>query len=170
MKRIIVVLISILFLSGCNSNTVDYNKLVEEKLENAYTLYNAFYGVGLSKIFSEEPIIDKDDLYYLVNDEKLKNILNIKKLIDKTFEANLNEEYTSLISASDSIYKMMNNKLYSRYLGGCILEDFDKTKIKITKKTSKTIEIEYRGKKGTLYKKDKDYYFKENIIECDKDE
>lgn len=169
MKKILIGLLSILLLTGCEKLSNEEAEIaVLDSLENAYLASYIADGVGLA-VFADQKIEEEDVTWYKVADN-YNSVEELKAIVDKGYRGDVANDLKETI---DSKYKVIDGALYSTGVGGCALpyevetvrdelsKDVTINEIKTSKITITLSKTEY-----TLTKKSDNWLSEVQIFKC----
>lgn len=174
MKKIFLVAITLMFLTGCGMSDEEKENMLYKSLEKAYISVYSSEGVGLA-VYPEETVkIDEKD-WYLVALSKYKKVEDLTSLADDVYSDKIAKDLNKIISKR---YKESDTGLYSTGESGCTLpyqlvtdgEDSTieniKKDVKIKKIKMSKITFEYKGKEYEAKKSKDNYVFDDKIFSC----
>lgn len=179
MKKIFIVAITLLFLTGCGMTDEEKENMLYKSLEKAYTAVYASEGVGLA-VYPEETVkIDEKD-WYLVAISGYKKVEDLTSLADAVYTDEISKDINKIINEK---YKESDTGLYTTSEGGCTLPyqigetidndnkistiDSIKKDVKIKKIKMNKIVFEYKGKEYEGKKSKDNYVFDDKIFYCE---
>lgn len=175
MKKIIIIAITLLFLTGCGMSDEEKENMLYKSLEKAYTAVYASEGVGLAVYPNETVKIDEKD-WYLVAISGYTKVSDLTSLADDVYTEKISKKINKLINEK---YKESDTGLYTTSEGGCTLPyqidkegenstiDNIKKDVKIKKYKMNKIVFEYKGKEYVGSKSKDNYVFDEKIFACE---
>lgn len=169
-RKILVVMLSVLLLTGCGATKEEKETMFYDSLEQAYISVYSTDGVGLPVYEAEKITLDNVD-WYKVASSKYDNYEKIEDMISNVFDEKIGSELKSTLSKK---YKEVDAVLYTTSTGGCLLDyQIDDTlvsnlkkNVKITKIKGSKVKFEYKKKKYTAKKDGNFYIFDSKVFEC----
>lgn len=170
MKKILIIALSLLLLTGCTSDEEKENMLYTA-LEKAYIVQYSIEGPGLPVYDQEKTTVDGKD-YYMVALSDYTKISRLLSLAEDAFTTDLSKEVSKTINEK---YMDIDNELYTISEGGCVmpylidkeLQDNLKKNIKIKKVKMNSIVFEYEGKEYTAKEQDDKYVLSDKVFVCE---
>lgn len=168
MRKIFIILVCLITLTGCNkkteSKTNGYKTKVSELLEKNYTLSLYAYG----KLDLEDSVATVDNKNYnLIKQNKIKNLNELNSLLTEVYDpeqyAKFYEEMFAkkeFLQIDDKLYVNDNNQSCN------IGTDYDFNDFKITKTTDEYLIIEYEEASYNILIKDGKLYLNDNVFKC----
>jgi hypothetical protein len=175
MKKIILVLATMLLLTGCGASDEEKEKMLYDSLEKAYMAIYTTDGVGLA-VHGEETISIDEKLWYKVAMSDYQSLEKLTNLADTVFTEDVAKKINKDIKNK---YREVDNELYTISEGGCILpfqdnidttlKDDIKKAVKIKKISMNKITFEYDKKEYVAEKDDDHYVFDKKMFKCIED-
>lgn len=172
MKKILVIALTLLLVTGCGTSKEEKEKMLYESLEKAYVSAYTAESVGLA-VYPDQTLEIDGKIWYLVAIDKYGNIENLLSYAEEVYDKDIATKLNNEIKEN---YKQLDTDLYTLSNSGCDLgyiissdrnlqEDI-KNDIKIKKIKMNKIIFEYKGDEYTA-KKDGDHYvFDKQIFTC----
>ncbi len=171
MKKIIIIGLTLLLLTGCGATDKEKEDMFYKSLEKAYTSIYASEGVGLAVYDKETIKIDGEDWYQVASSD-YKKLTDLTSLASDVYSSKIAKEINDTINKK---YKEADNGIYTLSEGGCPLkyqlgggtlsEDIKKD-VKISKISGSKIVFEYDGKEYEAKKSKDNYVFDDKIFTC----
>ena len=179
-KRLLILFSLLLFCSGCMSKNnnqpennptttelvIDEYKIVE-LLKNNY-LYASF---ALGLITGDESqltkIVDSDYLYYLILDDKIKNLDSFANLVNEVFVPDRFSDYFNLLHEKKEFVQVDDDLYgYNKEVACDIGNNYDFSDFEILNKNSDRFTLSFNGTSVEVYVINNEYRLKENIFRC----
>lgn len=170
MKKLLVVILSILIITGCGKSEEEKEKIFYESLSDAYSVIYITEGFGLPVTEKDKITLEKTNWFKVAN-SKYTSIEKIENMIENTYTNSISKELKEKLLSN---YKEIDTKLYTTGKGGCDLgyqmneELISKLKqnVNIVKIKGKKVKFEFNNKEYTAKLNDGHYKFEEKIFEC----
>lgn len=170
MKKIIIVILSLVLLTGCGTTDEEKTTMFYNSLEKAYASIYITEGVGLP-VYEDSKVTLKDVNWYKTANSTYNSYEKIEDTINSVFTGKLNEELNKVLARK---YREIDAELYTTGTGGCILDyqiddtlmDNLKKDVTISKIKGKKITFKYKDKEYTAKKSDNVYVFGDKVFEC----
>ncbi len=172
MKKLFLITITMLLLTGCGKTKEEKEDMLYSSLEKAFMAVYSAEGAGLPVTQSEEEMKEFDgQKWYKVS---VSEYANIEKLLDYSNSVYVDKISKKLNEELTEKYRQSGGELYTLSQGGCPLDymyepdlkDLIKEDVKIKKIKSKKIVFEYKNKEFTATMEDDNYKFDKKIFEC----
>lgn len=170
MKKLIIVIMSLVLLTGCGMSDEEKTTMFYESLDKAYTSIYITEGVGLP-VYESEKVHLNDVDWYKTASSVYSSYEKIEDGINLVFTDSIKNE---LLKSLSNKYREIDAELYTTGVGGCILDyqlDDDlsnnlKKDITISKIKRKSITFKYKDKEYTAKLSDNSYVFSNKVFEC----
>lgn len=170
MKKLIIVIMSLVLLTGCGMSDEEKTTMFYESLDKAYTSIYITEGVGLP-VYESEKVHLNDVDWYKTASSVYSSYEKIEDGINLVFTDSIKNE---LLKSLSNKYREIDAELYTTGVGGCILDyqlDDDlsnnlKKDITINKIKRKSITFKYKDKEYTAKLSDNSYVFSNKVFEC----
>lgn len=171
MKKIIIIGLTLLLLTGCGMSDEEKEKMLYDSLDKAYTAVYLTDGVGLAVYPDEIMQIDNKD-WYQVAISKYNKVAKLTSLADDVYTEDIAKKMNKVIKSK---YTETDKGLYTTSEGGCLLpyqldetaKDSIKKDVKIKKIKMNKIIFEYQGKEYEAKKSGDNYKFDKKIFKCE---
>lgn len=170
MKKILLVFITLLFISGCGLTDEEKEDKLFESLERAYLAAYATEGAGFG-VFEKETETVNGETWYKVANSDYNSLDKIKELANDVY---VDEVATKINKKVDQKYKEVNGTLYTPSNTNCklpysynerLLENLKKD-VEITEMKSKKLTFKLKDKEYNAKLKGDYYVFEEKLFEC----
>ena len=172
MKKILLILATLLLVTGCGMSDKEKEDMLYNSLEKAYISVFAGKGVGLA-VYPEEKLEIDGKIWYQVAINEYKSLSKLTSLADDVYTEKIADKINKEINKK---YKETDTELYTISEGGCTLnadyqygkdlKDKIKQDVKIKKIKMSKIIFEYKGKEYEAKKSKDNYIFDKQIFEC----
>ncbi len=176
MKKILIIALTLLLVTGCGTSKEEKEKMLFNSLEKAYVSAYTAEGSGLAVYPNEKKEIDGKE-WYLVAINKYNNIEKLLSFSKEVYDDKIANKLNTKINAK---YKQIDTDLYTLSEGECDLgyvisgtvnlQDELKKDIKVKKVKMNKIIFEYKGEEYTAKKEDDHYVFDKQIFTCPKED
>lgn len=170
MKKILLVLITLLFVSGCGLTDEEKEDKLYESIEKAYLAAYATEGAGFA-VFENETENVNGETWYKVAISDYNSIKKIKALANDVY---VDDVATEINNKVDKKYKEVKGNLYTPSNTNCkLLYSYNdkllgniKNDVEITEMKSKKITFKLKDKEYNAKLKGDYYIFEEKLFEC----
>ena len=170
MKKIIIVIMSLVLLTGCGMSKEEKTDLFYDSLEKAYASVYITNGVGLP-VYEDSKVTLSNVDWYKTASSVYSSYEKIEDGINSVFDGDLKDSLNKTLASK---YREINAELYTTGVGGCMmnyqLDDTLLSNIKkdvsISKIKRNKITFKYKDKKYTAKLSDNTYKFTTQVFEC----
>ena len=171
MKKLILIMFTLLFLTGCGMSKEEKEKMLYDSLEKAFVTVYSAEGLGLA-VYGEKTLEIDGEIWYQVAISKYNKLSTLETLADDVYESKIAKELKNTLNTK---YKETDTELYFISKGGCKLDyNLDDNLVENLKKDIKIkkygfmdkVVFEYKGKEYTAKKSKDNYVFDSKIFEC----
>lgn len=170
MKKIFIVSLTLLLITGCGMSKEEKEDLLYKSLEKAYKAAYVTEGVGLA-VYQDQTMTIDNTTWYKVSVSEFNSLSKLTNLATDVYPEKIAEDINKVIEEK---YFQTDTELYSVGKGGCGLGfELDeelinniKNDTKIKKIGMSKIIFEYKGEEYTAKKSKDNYKFDKKIFKC----